>query len=408
MEYRYHTLNNGLRIIHLPTEAMVAHCGLFINAGSRDEAHQEQGIAHFIEHMLFKGTKRRKVYHVLSRLENIGADLNAYTTKEETCIYASFLKQYYARTLELLYDIIANSTFPPKEIKKEKDVVIDEINAYLDTPSEQIFDDYEELLFKGHPLANNILGTKETINSFDQAMIRRFMANYYHPGSMVICSVGNIRFKRLVKLVERYFSGLEPNERTYKREAFKGSKPYEKLVKKDTFQSHGIIGEEAYSLQDDRRFGLAVLTNLLGGPAMNSRLNLGVREKYGLSYHLEANYVPYTDTGVFNIYMSADDGSIERTIELVYRELKRLRERKLGIMQLKVAKQQFIGQLAITNEANINRMLGMGKNFLQQLHVHSIEEIERIIENLSAEELLSIANEIFDRNKMSMLIYKKA
>lgn len=406
-EYRFHTLDNGVRLIHLHTDAIVAHCGLFINAGTRDEDKTEKGIAHFIEHMLFKGTERRKVYHVLSRLENIGADLNAYTTKEDTCVYASFLKQFYERTLELLYDIVANSTFPPREIAKEKDVIHDEINAYLDTPSEQIFDDFEEMLFKGHPLANNIFGTKPTIDSFDQEMIRAFMMKNYTADRMLICSVGNISFNRLIKLTERYFAQLPASISYHKREPFKVSKPHEKLVSKNVFQSHGVIGREAYSLQDERRHGLAVLINLLGGPAMNSRLNLGVREKYGLSYHLEANYVPCSDSGVCNIYMSADNGSIERTIDLVLRELKRLRERTLGPVQLKIARQQFIGQMAIANEANSNKMLAMGKGYLSQNHLLTMEQLQRKIENISSQLLLEIANEIFDRNKLSMLIYKK-
>ncbi len=405
MEYQLHTLSNGIRLVHRHADNPVAHCGIIIGAGSRNEEAKEHGLAHFIEHGIFKGTTKRKVYHVLNRLENVGSDLNAYTTKEETCIYASFLNKYYDRTLELISDITFNSTFPEKELKKEKDVIIEEINSYRDNPAEMIFDDFEELLFDGHPLGRNILGTKKNIKLFDKAKIDRFMANNYHTDRMVICSVGKINFRRLITLVEKYVGSISSNFNHTTPAPFLLYKPARKAVKKRTFQTHCMIGNTAYNYNDSHRIPMALLNNLLGGPGLNSRLNLAVREKHGLAYNNESNFSPYSDTGVFSIYLGIDNGSVDKTLHYVYNELKLLREKKLGAMQLRTAKRQFIGQLAIFYEQNLSRMLSMGKSLLLTDKVMTLEAVNEKIGSVSAAEISEIANEVFDPDQLSLLTY---
>jgi predicted Zn-dependent peptidase len=325
MVYKTHILNNGIRIIHKHVNNGVAHCGLIINDATRDESDDENGIAHFIEHMIFKGTQKRKAFHILSRMENVGGELNAYTTKEETSIYASFLPKYYERAIELIFDIIFHSVFPEKEIKKEKDVVTDEINSYRDNPSEEIYDDFENLLFSGHPMGRNILGTIENVKGFSRRKILDFIGQNYHTDQMVITSVGNIDFEKLKKIYEKYFSGIPENPGKNQRKTFQNYKPLNKIEEREVFLSHGCIGNLAFPMNDKRRLPMVLLNNILGGPGMNSRLNLGVREKYGFTYSIDSQYIPYSDTGVFSIYLGTDKGYMEKSIELVHKELQKLR-----------------------------------------------------------------------------------
>lgn len=406
MEFYHHTLANGIRLIHRPADNHVSHAGIIINTGSRDEADNEYGMAHFIEHVIFKGTTHRKVYHVLSRLENVGADLNAFTTKEETCIYASFLNSYYDRTLELIKDITFNSTFPEKELEKEKDVIYDEINSYKDSPSEEIFDDFEEQVFAGHPIGKNILGSPKNIRKFSKRDVLKFMGNNYHTDQMVICSVGKINFKKLLGLVEKYFSDIAPNFREAKRKKFTEYSATQRQIRKKTFQNHCLIGNVSYSILDEKSTSFALLNNVLGGPGLNSRLNLGIREKYGYAYNLESNYSPYSDTGIFSIYIGTDNGYLERSVDLIHKELNKLRNTSLGILQLKRAKQQLMGQLAIANEANLSKMFHIGRSFLLKDKAESLDEIYTSIEAVTAEDLQEIANEIFAPEKLSTLVYK--
>ena len=405
MEYQFHTLKNGIRLVHSYNAREVAHCGIVINTGSRDEAEDENGIAHFIEHVIFKGTKKRKAYHVLSRLENIGGDLNAYTTKEETAIYASFLHPYFERTLELIADITFNSSFPEKEINKEKDVVLDEINSYKDSPSELIFDDFEELIYDGHPIARNILGTPESVKSLTKEKIQQFIQKNYHTDQMVISSVGNIGFTRLVKLVEKYFGEIPASLRSIGRQEMISYEPQKNRIKKRTYLSHACIGNLAYQRDHKDRLGLVLLNNLLGGPALNSRLALAVREKHGYTYDIESNYQPYSDTGLFCVYLGTDKEYVDKSIRLVKQELNLLRRKKLGSLQLQRAKQQIIGQLAISLESNLSEMLSMGRSLLMMNKIDSIREIHDAIEAVDANKLQDIANEIFDPKQLSVLIY---
>ena len=405
MEYQRHTLSNGIRIIHKPVKNQVAHCGVIINTGSRDEMKNEQGIAHFIEHTIFKGTQKRKAFHILSRLENVGGELNAYTTKEETCIYASFLSPYYERSMELFADISLNSIFPKAEIEKEKEVVIDEINSYRDNPAEEIFDEIEDQVFAGHSLGRNILGTKELVRSFSRQNIFRFIKRTFNTEETVICSVGDIDFNKLIRLSEKYFGHAKANPRSFKRPKFNSYIPKTQNFDKGMYQAHCIIANEAYDRQDKRRAPLILLNNILGGPGLNTRLNMGIREKYGFCYNIESNYTMYSDTGILSIYLGTDFDYLEKTIKLAHKELKKLREQKLGSLQLQRAKQQMIGQIAISQESNVNELLSIGKSVLAYDKVESIEQILKEIEGINAEQLLEAANEVFDPKQLSLLIY---
>lgn len=406
MQYQFHTLSNGIRIVHRHSGRLVAHLSVMVNTGSRDELPGEEGLAHFIEHVIFKGTGKRKVHQVLGRLENIGADLNAYTTKEETCIHASFLSVYYDRAIELFADILFNSTFPEKEIDKEKDVVIDEINAYKDSPSELIFDEFEEMLFRGHPLGKSILGTPASVKRITRKRILGFIAGHYHTNQIVISSVGNIRFDRLVKLVNEAFGCLPENLRTDSRQVFAASEPKLLIKPRRNFQTHCIIGNHAYGYADARRTALALLTNLLGGPAMNSRLSMALRERHGLSYNIESVYTPYAETGSFMIYLGTDNGSLDKALTLVRAELDKFMAKPLGMIQLHTAKQQFIGQIAISFESNLNDALSMAKSMLVYDTVDTHEVLISKINAITADMVLEVAHEIFDPARMSMLVYK--
>ncbi|MBW6498059.1 MAG: insulinase family protein [Bacteroidales bacterium] len=406
MTYLSHRLSNGIRIIHKPTDSWVAHCGLTINAGSRDEEHNEQGLAHFIEHVIFKGTQKRRAHHILSHMENVGGELNAYTTKEDTCIHASFMHTYYQRWFDLLSDLLFNSVFPERELEKEKDIIIDEINSYKDNPGEQIFDDFDGVVFDGHPLGRNILGTPKTLKTFGREHIAQFIGRNYATEEMVICSVGRIPFSELVRLAEKYFGHAPISSRNNLRQAYNGYVPKEKVVKRRNHQAHCVLGGPAYKADDSKKTALILLNNMLGGPGLNSRLNMAVREKHGFCYNIESHYLPYSDSGIFSIYFGTDADYIDKTLSLIRKELHRFRNDRLGLLQLKRAKQQLIGQVAISFESNLAEMLSMGKSILLYDKVDSIEEINQKIEAVSAAELLEAANEVFDPGHLSMLTFK--
>ena len=406
MDYQTFQLTNGIRLIHQYIDSPVAHLGLIINTGSRDEEENEQGLAHFIEHVIFKGTKKRKAFHVLSRLEDVGGELNAYTTKEETAIYASFLNEYYHRTMELISDIIINSNYPEHELEKEKEVIIEEINSYKDSPSEQIYDDFEELIFPEHPFGRNILGTPEHLRKFHKKEIKTFIKKNYHTDQMVICSVGKIPFHRLQKLAIRYFQHLPENLRTTQRKAITLYRPEIKVVNYETYQSHCIIGNQAYDSNHPKRFAMVLLNNILGGQSMNSRLNLALRERQGLTYNIESNYTAYTDTGVVNIYFGTDRENLDRALSLVHKELEKLRSQKLGSLQMSKGKKQLIGQMAIAHENREELMLTLGKSYLLYNKVDDLKTVQAKIETITADDLIEIANEVFAPDKLSTLIFK--
>jgi predicted Zn-dependent peptidase len=406
MEILYHTLNNNIRLVHYRIPGIVAHCGIIINVGSRDENESEHGIAHFIEHMLFKGTTKRKAYHILSRMEDVGGELNAYTTKEETAVHASFMKEHYERAIEIISDITFNSVYPAREIKKEKEVVIEEINSYKDNPAELIFDDFEEQIFLNQPIGRNILGTFETVKSFTQKDIFSFIANNYDTSEMVFCSVGNITDEKIVRLFKRYFSEI-PSRRI----APKVLKPWpyvpsSVIRKMDTYQSHCIIGNVAYDLKDKRRMSMFLLNNILGGQGLNSRLNLSLREKNGFAYNVESIYNPYCDTGVFSIYFGTDSHNLEKSISIAESELNKLRNVKLGTIQLSKAKNQIKGYLARGYENHESLMLTLGKSLLVFNKIDSLSEVCKKIDSVTSCQILETANDVLDKIKLSTLIYK--
>ena len=406
MELLLHTLKNGIRLVHNRIPGMVAYCGLLINTGSRDESDQEHGMVHFIEHMLFKGTKKRKAYHILSRLEDVGGELNAYTTKEETAVYASFMKEDYERAVEIISDITFNSTFPEKEVEREKDVIIEEINSYLDNPAELIFDDFEELIFADQPIGRNILGTPESVKSFSKQSLSNFISRNYNTNQMVFCSVGNIPDNKILRLFIKYFDNIKVKRRETRTKAEWIYKPACVTKKMNTFQNHCIMGNVAYDLKDKRRMGMFLLNNILGGQGLNSRLNLSLREKKGLAYNVESVYNPYCDTGVFSIYFGTDAHNLEKSISVAMQELKKLRTAKLGSIQLNKAKNQIKGYLARGYENHESLMLSLGKSLLVFNMIDTIEEICRKIDNVTTTELLDAANDIFETSRMSTLIYK--
>ncbi|KPK82712.1 MAG: zinc protease [Bacteroides sp. SM23_62_1] len=405
MNYDTFTLDNGIRLVHLRTNSFVAHLALLVQTGSRDEDENEHGLAHLIEHLLFKGTKKRKAYHIISRLEDVGGELNAYTTKEETCIYASFLKEHFTRASELIHDIMFNSAFPQKEINREKYVIIDEINSYLDNPGELIFDEFEELLFTDHPLGRNILGTPESLESAGRTDILRFTGQNYATDEIVLCLIGNISFNRFKSIILRQFGDVPVKRRMKLRNPVKNISSGLVTRQKNTYQSHTIIGNTGYKIKDERRLALHLLNNILGGPGMNSRLNMALRERNGYSYHTESHYNSYTDTGVVYIYFSGDKSKLDRSKEIVFRELKKLRNNRLGDLQFVKAKRQLMGQIAISAEHHENLMLTMAKSYLIFNKVDSLEEIRRKIDAITTGQILEIANEILTENKLFCLTY---
>ena len=404
--YQYYTLKNGIRIVFRPNNSAVTHSGVYINIGSRDEKPDEEGMAHFIEHSIFKGTEHRRAYHIINRIDGVGGELNAFTTKEETCIYASSLSIHLERCLELFADIIFHSTFPAKEIEKEKDVVIEEINSYRDSPAELIFDDFEEYAFSGHPLAHNILGTKKNVKRFTSDGLRSFMSRNYTTDRMVVSIVGNAEFRRVVNLCEKYFGGYPLISSDADRSVAPEYKRFDVTVSRHNHQMHLMVGCMAPHTYDERKVAFSLLNNIIGGPAMNSRLNVAIREKYGFCYTVESQYTPLSDAGLLYIYAGIDADARERCLDLVRRELRHLSSTFLTTNQLHAAKQQYIGQMAINNELSLNEMQSIGKSCLSYGRVDTLEEMQRDIEAVTADEIAALASEFLAESNLSYLIYK--
>lgn len=406
MEFEIFKLSNGIRVVHRQVDRPVAHLGLFIAAGSRHELEHQQGLAHFIEHCLFKGTERRKAYHILSRMEDVGGELNAYTTKEETVIYSSFLTGYYRRAIDLLVDLAFRSRFPEREIEKEKEVIIDEIHSYLDNPSESIFDDFEEQAFAGHAIGRNILGTTESVKKLGRQDILDFMQSHYGADRMVFSSVGNISSHQLKRELEKGLEETDIPATAPTKIQTPQYTPNQVKVARTGYQTHAIVGNAAYPAHRDRSRVLMLLNNLLGGPGMNSRLNLNIRERYGFTYHLESFYQPYSDTGLFGVYLGTDPGTVDRVLKLVEKELRKLREQKLGVLQLSKAKRQLLGQIAMAQENNNALMLAYGKSLLTFNRIDDFNRIRDKVESITASDLQEVANDIFVPNEMSTLIFQ--
>ena len=403
-DYEIFTLPNGIRVVHKQVmHTKVAHCGFILDIGSRDEKPDQQGIAHFWEHMAFKGTKKRRAFHILNRLDAVGGELNAYTTKEKICFYASVLDVYYENAIELLYDITFESIFPEKQIERERSVILEEMAMYYDTPEDAIQDDFDDLVFSGHPLGRNILGTSESIRSFKRADFKEFISENLDTERLIFSSVGPASPKKVRKLAEKYFSQIPTLCRTSARTPFFDYQPKRESSFRSLTQSQCAIGRPAYPIKDDNRLLFFALVNILGGPGMNSRLNLVLREKYGYVYAVEASYTPYIDTGIFGIYFGTEPAQLDKGISVVLKELKKLREVPLGTNQLHNAKEQLIGQLAMAEENNINLMLMMGKSLLDLGKIDPLESIFKDIKNIAAIALQDIANEVFVEDTLSIL-----
>lgn len=406
MHYFSHILANGLRIVHLPIDSPVSYCGFAVNAGTRDENNDEFGLAHFVEHMMFKGTTKRKAWHILNRMENVGGELNAYTTKEETFVYSIFMEEHYGRAFDLLADLIFHSQFPEQEIEKEVDVILDEINSYEDSPSELIFDEFENQLYSGHTLGHNILGDEKSLLSFRSESGRSFMKRFYAPENMVFFSMGRIDFKRIIRLAESALSDISFPMASRNRQAPEDIIPCARQIHKETHQAHVLIGSRAYSMHDEKRIPLFLLNNLLGGPGMNNRLNVSLREKHGLVYNVESNVTSYTDTGLASIYFGTDPKNKDKALQLVHKELDKIRNTRLTTNQLAVAKKQVIGQLGVSGDNKEGLFLGLGKSFLHYNRYDTLPEVFQKVEKLTVEEILHTANEIFAEERLFSLIYE--
>ena len=448
MKYNTYTLDNGLRIIHLPSDSQVVYCGYQINAGTRNEEPGEEGLAHFCEHVTFKGTERRKAWHILNCLESVGGDLNAYTNKEGTVYYSAILKEHIARAVDLLSDIVFHSVYPQAEIDKEVEVICDEIESYNDSPAELIYDEFENILFKGSPLGHNILGTAEQVRAFKTEDALRFTRKLYRPDNAIFFAYGDIDFKKLVKLILKALgecpkgrelacsadckSAETPTEERIAEETPTGETPTEEMeagdanhkvqsskfnvqskvagqtivMQKNTHQAHVMIGTRAYDVNDDRRMPLYLLNNMLGGPGMNAKLNLALREHNGLVYTVESTMVAYGDTGTWSIYFGCDEHDVKRCLRLVRKELDKFMQKPLSDAQLKAAKKQIKGQIGVACDNRENFALDFGKSFLHYGWEKNVDRLYEQVDEITAAQIQAVAQELFDKDRLTTLIFK--
>ena len=443
MKYNTYTLDNGLRIIHLPSDSQVVYCGYQINAGTRNEEPGEEGLAHFCEHVTFKGTERRKAWHILNCLESVGGDLNAYTNKEGTVYYSAILKEHIARAVDLLSDIVFHSVYPQAEIDKEVEVICDEIESYNDSPAELIYDEFENILFKGSPLGHNILGTAEQVRSFKTEDALRFTRKLYRPDNAIFFAYGDIDFKKLVKLIQKALgecpkgrelacsadckSAETPTEEriaeetpTAEMEAGDANHKVQSskfnvqskvagqtiVMQKNTHQAHVMIGTRAYDVNDDRRMPLYLLNNMLGGPGMNAKLNLALREHNGLVYTVESTMVSYGDTGTWSIYFGCDEHDVKRCLRLVRKELDKFMQKPLSDAQLKAAKKQIKGQIGVACDNRENFALDFGKSFLHYGWEKNVDRLYEQVDAITATQIQAVAQELFDKDRLTTLIFK--
>ena len=432
MKYNTYILDNGLRIIHLPSDSKVVYCGYQINAGTRNEEPGEEGLAHFCEHVTFKGTERRKAWHILNCLESVGGDLNAYTNKEGTVYYSAILKEHIARAVDLLTDIVFHSVYPQAEIDKEVEVICDEIESYNDSPAELIYDEFENIIFKGSPLGHNILGTAEQVRSFKTEDALRFTRKLYRPDNAIFFAYGDIDFNKLVRLLKKSFLSEErkvkSEETTFgnRRESqfnspeaqaqfniqhstFNTQHSFEGqtiMMQKNTHQAHVMIGTLAYDVNDSRRMPLYLLNNMLGGPGMNAKLNLALREHNGLVYTVESTMVAYGDTGIWSIYFGCDEHDVKRCLRLVRKELDKFMQKPLSEAQLKAAKKQIKGQVGVACDNRENFALDFGKSFLHYGWEKNVDRLYEQVDEITAEQIQAVAQELFDKDKLTTLIFR--
>lgn len=452
MKYNTYTLDNGLRIIHLPSDSKVVYCGYQINAGTRNEEPGEEGLAHFCEHVTFKGTERRKAWHILNCLESVGGDLNAYTNKEGTVYYSAILKEHIARAVDLLTDIVFHSVYPQAEIDKEVEVICDEIESYNDSPAELIYDEFENIIFKGSPLGHNILGTAEQVRSFKTEDALRFTRKLYRPDNAIFFAYGDIDFKKLVKLIRKALADDDSGKVAENAANSVGKLAEEKLpqisqitqisgdensitteksvssvksvgpenypsvgkeiagqtivMQKNTHQVHVMIGTRAYDVNDSRRMPLYLLNNMLGGPGMNAKLNLALREHNGLVYTVESTMVAYGDTGIWSIYFGCDEHDVKRCLRLVRKELDKFMQKPLSEAQLKAAKKQIKGQVGVACDNRENFALDFGKSFLHYGWEKNVDRLYEQVDEITAEQIQAVAQELFDKDRLTTLIFR--
>ena len=442
MKYNTYTLDNGLRIIHLPSDSKVVYYGYQINAGTRNEEPGEEGLAHFCEHVTFKGTEHRKAWHILNCLESVGGDLNAYTNKEGTVYYSAILKEHIARAVDLLSDIVFHSVYPQAEIDKEVEVICDEIESYNDSPAELIYDEFENILFKGSPLGHNILGTAEQVRAFKTEDALKFTQKLYRPDNAIFFAYGDIDFKKLVKLLQRALADDKSvgklaeeklpqisqitqisrdensiaEEKSVSSVKSVGPKNYPSVrdeiagqtivMQKNTHQAHVMIGTQAYDVNDDRRMPLYLLNNMLGGPGMNAKLNLALREHNGLVYTVESTMVSYGDTGTWSIYFGCDEHDVKRCLRLVRKELDKFMQKPLSDAQLKAAKKQIKGQIGVACDNRENFALDFGKSFLHYGWEKNVDRLYEQVDEITAAQIQAVAQELFDKDRLTTLIFK--
>ena len=410
-KYNTHTLENGLRIIHLPSASQVVYCGYQVAAGTRDERSGEEGIAHFCEHMTFKGTEKRNALQIINALEGVGGELNAFTNKEDTVFYAAISKEHFAQAVDILTDIVFHSTYPQHEIDKEVEVICDEIESYNDSPAELIYDEFENILFEGHTLGHNILGKAEQLRTYTTKDALRFVHRYYRPDNAIFFAYGDIDFKRLVKSLEFRIESLEfatAIPETKEHNNSKLSILNSQLITKDlgTHQSHVMLGTRAYDIHHPLRIPLYLLNNILGGPGMNARLNLSLRERNGLVYTVESTMVSYSDTGIWSVYFGCDPHDVKKCLHLVRRELDKVMQKNLSATQLHNAKRQLKGQIAIACDNREQFALDFGKSFLHYGWEKDITHLYDSIDKVTAEDIQKVANELFATEKLTTLIFQ--
>jgi predicted Zn-dependent peptidase len=398
-------LPNGIRIVHQHLARAVAHCGLMIGSGSRNEKKNEHGLAHFLEHCLFKGTEKRKTYHILSRLDAVGGELNAFTSKEETWVHASFLYNDYERAIELIADIVFNATFPEKEIDKEKEVIVDEINSYKDSPADMIFEEFDEVIFGQGSMGRTILGTEASLDKFGSKHLTAFRSRILSRGNVIFSSAGNMSIEDLVVLVERHLGHVKLRKASIPEQHQFNYKPQHIVSVKDIHQVHYVMGVPAYAFQDEKRPALGLLNNLLGGPAMNNRLSMNIRERHGIAYHVDSSYAPFSDCGVFTIYVGSEKKHLEKSKQLIWKELDVLKAKALTPHALQEAKKQIMGQIALSQDSGSAIMFNLAKSLMLFGQIDTLHEIFRRLQLIQADELVEVARDIFDPSKMSSITY---
>lgn len=409
MEYNTITLPNGLRVIHLHSQSPVVYCGYEVCAGTRDERNGEEGIAHFCEHVTFKGTEHRTAMQILNRLESVGGELNAFTNKEDTVYYSAILKEHFPRAVDLLTDIVFFSTYPQHEINKEVEVICDEIESYNDSPAELIYDDFESAVFAGHPLGHNILGSEEMLKGYTTGDALRFTRCYYRPENTVFFVSGDVDFKRVVALVKKAtasFPEAQPLIDVTPTAVLPDYEPQTIRHDRGTHQAHVMVGNRAYSVHDKRRMPLYLLNNILGGPGMNARLNISLRERNALVYTVESSMVCYSDTGLWTTYFGCDPKDVDKCLRFVRRELDKVMQRPLSANQLRMAKHQIKGQIGVACDNRESFALDFGKTFLHYGWKKNVESLMEDIDRITAEEIQQVAQEIFAEDRLTTLIYE--